>query len=205
MVALTTYQYLESHLGEQRSKGVLRYLDELDCAFKLVPTRVSKLGDFRVKGQQKSISINKQANSYRFMLTLMHEMAHLKTYNEFGFKVKPHGAEWKNNYRQMMQLFHIQALFQDTEALQQLFMEELRQPKACAGVKIDREKILNSFDEGNDLPLLEELAINSLFVFRGKQYRKIQNRRTRVLCLRLDSQKQYTINKASKVRPLSRI
>lgn len=202
MTSAIQYQYLESHLGEKRTKLVLRYLKELNCSLKLVPKRKSKLGDFRVNRKVRSISVNMQSNTYRFILTLMHELAHLKTYHEFSFKVKPHGPEWKNNFRQILKLFEVQALFHSSEELMLLFASEYHKPRACAGVHLEREKVLRKYDEDAHLPLLEELKPEQEFIFRGRRYKKIKNRRTRVLCLRVDSNRQFTIPKGAQVQTI---
>ena len=37
------------------------------------------------------------------MITYIHEVAHLVTFEEFQAKVKPHGMEWRENFRNLIQ------------------------------------------------------------------------------------------------------
>lgn len=47
--------------------------------------RKTKHGDFRTASNGiYKISINKDFNQYRFLITLIHEMAHLMTFKKFG-------------------------------------------------------------------------------------------------------------------------
>ena len=47
------------------------------------------------------ITINNDLNKYRFLITLIHEMAHLVTFKDMP-RSKPHGKEWKINFQRLM-------------------------------------------------------------------------------------------------------
>ena len=62
--------------------------------------RKTKHGDFKIKGDERAqITLNRTNNKYQFLITLLHEIAHYETYIKYGNNVKPHGVEWKNNFR----------------------------------------------------------------------------------------------------------
>lgn len=50
--------------------------------------------------------------------------------------------------------------------------------------------------------LLYELEEGITFNFRGKSFKKVKNRRTRVLCQRKDNQKLYTISGLAEIELL---
>ena len=60
---------------------------------KVKKSRSSKYGDYRppLKGSNHLITINYDMNKYAFLITLVHEIAHLTNWNKHKDKVKPHG------------------------------------------------------------------------------------------------------------------
>ncbi|HAD34265.1 MAG TPA: hypothetical protein DCF44_07170 [Chitinophagaceae bacterium] len=42
------------------------------------------------------MSVNGNLNSYHFLITLLHEIAHMLVWEQFRNRVKPHGLEWKH-------------------------------------------------------------------------------------------------------------
>ena len=199
MISAQVYQYLESILGLERTQVIGEYLQAHSCELILCKARKTKLGDFRVKGVQKRIKINNNLNPYRFTITLIHEIAHLKTYYEKGWRCKPHGEEWKNNYRQLLDIWRIEELFDATAPLKSLFFQEHKQPSTCSGTHKEKEAVLREYDVDQSGIQLGDLENGMSFYFKGVAYQKIKDRRTRSLCLRESNQKMYTIHQASQV------
>ena len=71
--------------------------------FILKRSRLTKLGDFRVNraSGQYSVSVNRDLNPYQFLITFIHELAHLKVAEDHPRSVKSHGAEWKNAFKEL--------------------------------------------------------------------------------------------------------
>ncbi len=196
---MSILEYLETHLPTHTAKHILSYLNECKCPLKITRQRKTKRGDFRQSGTKLSISVNHDTNSFRFLFTLVHEIAHLKTYLEFGHKVKPHGVEWKTNFRELFSSLGVASEFEEDIELFNVIKEELVNPKACSGVSINVEKAFANYDD-NEGVYLGELVEGDVFIFRGHKYEKLENRRTRVMCLNLSNNRRYTINKAALVQ-----
>ena len=86
-------------------RGLHRLIDDENLSIKVVKPRITKHGDFRKSNNQKCIiTINKSNNKYRFLMTLIHEIAHYYTYKENKF-AKPHGIKWKTMFKNISKPF----------------------------------------------------------------------------------------------------
>ncbi len=197
---MSILEYLEKHLPKFKAQSILDYIYDSKCTLKITKPRKTKRGDFRQFGTQLSISINHDTNSYRFLFTLVHEIAHLKTHLEYKNKVKPHGPEWKANFKELFTYFKMQEEFGKDEDILAVTKAELENPKACSGVSLEVERAFAKFD---DTPViyLEDIPDGGKFSFRNHSYKKLQTRRSRVLCLNIANNRKYTINKAASVSP----
>src|SRR6478735_209674 len=67
--------------------------------------RRSLHGDYRAPSRDHPyhrISVNATLNPYSFLITLLHEIAHLTTTVAHGLKASPHGREWKSEFRKIL-------------------------------------------------------------------------------------------------------
>lgn len=71
---------------------------------KLTKSRQTKVGDFTSRGTRSHprITLNHDLNPYLFLMTYVHEVAHLRVYLERGNRVDPHGEEWKSAFTDLM-------------------------------------------------------------------------------------------------------
>ena len=195
---MTIAEYLQLHTSPEKAKDILTYLRNYNCSLRITRTRKSKRGDFRFGNGKLSISVNQDSNSFRFLFTLIHEMAHLKNYLEFGTKVSPHGKEWKSNFQQVFAWFKMQEEFSKDLEVYKSVLAELNAPKACSGVNHDLERAFIRFDS-TDKVLLADIPLGAQFVFREVHYQKLEDRRTRVMCLNIANKRKYIINKGAEV------
>ncbi len=71
--------------------------------FKLRKSRQSKIGDFSCKhGQTPQITVNDDLHPYLFLITYVHEVAHLHVHQRYGHKAEAHGEEWKDTFRDLL-------------------------------------------------------------------------------------------------------
>ena len=80
-----------------------KYINYWKVNLVIVPRRNTKHGDFKILSNGvHRISVNNSSNPYRFLITLIHEIAHLVAFKDFGYSIKPHGKEWKSCYQKLM-------------------------------------------------------------------------------------------------------
>ncbi|MCK5366987.1 MAG: SprT-like domain-containing protein, partial [Cyclobacteriaceae bacterium] len=99
------YQILQNQVPENAVHYCLDLWETIPFNFKVTRKRNSKLGDYRFdqRNGSHSISVNFDLNQYSFLITYIHELAHLLTTERFGRKSQPHGKEWKSNFRELME------------------------------------------------------------------------------------------------------
>jgi hypothetical protein len=195
---MSILEYLKRHLPKDKASHIIEYLADAKCSIRITKPRKTKRGDFRQSGKNLSISVNHDSNTFRFLFTLVHEIAHLKTFLDYGHTVKPHGEEWKQNFQALFYLFQMEEEFANGKGILEVIEIELKDPKACSGVNLTVEKAFAQYDDVSGT-YLEELKDGDTFNFRGHLYQKLETRRTRVMCLNVSNQRKYTINKAALV------
>ena len=89
-----------NYIPEASTNYLIEILNKENIQILVKKERKTKHGDFRVlKNGKCQITINSNLNPYRFLITLIHEIAHYRVYKIFEKKVKPHGKEWKDILR----------------------------------------------------------------------------------------------------------
>src|SRR6266699_2864927 len=91
---------LAAYLPDGSFENVVHYLHQHRVHLTVTRERKSVLGDYRnaVHGKNHRITVNGNLNKYAFLITLLHELAHLLTYEKYGHRIQPHGAPWKSEF-----------------------------------------------------------------------------------------------------------
>ncbi len=173
--------------------------------FKIVAPRSTKLGDFRPGNSERlpQITVNGNLNPYSFLITTLHEFAHFKTFEKYSNNVNPHGIEWKNEFKILLEPIVSNPQF--PQDLKRVISKSLNNLKAssCSDIHLSRE--LAKFDsEGDDFELLENLEHGSFFLLQKKIFYKGELRRKRFLCTEIQSQKKYLVNAIAKVKQIEK-
>ena len=171
--------------------------------FKIKKSRKTKYGDYKFEPTQEKhiITINNDLNQYAFLITYLHEVAHLITYQKHKNKVTPHGKEWKNTFKIVSLPILNPQVFPDP--LLKRLAHYMLNPKASSCSDPNLYTLLNKYDRRNDTCLLQTLQVGDQFLLNGASYQYIQLKRTRVLCLQINSDKKYLISKISSVKKIS--
>ena len=194
MQAASLKALLETHLPT----AAVDYCHQLwiDAPFHLVlrKSRTTKLGDFSCRpGRQPRITINADSSPYVFLLTYLHEVAHLHVHGRLGFSVSPHGEEWKQAFRDLCApLFQLNIF---PPLLAEAVRSHLQNPPASSFSDAALIRQLNALDHRtvNGL-LLIDIPEGSEFQLHGRWYKKGKHRRTRILCKELTSRRNYLIS-----------
>jgi len=192
-LSIPDIQSLENQLPEGTASTIHKWIIELKVEFIISKPRKSKLGDFRPAYGKKParITVNKDLNAYHFLLTTIHEFAHLGCYLKHGGKVLPHGKEWKSIYSQLLQKFLDRGAF--PKRLEPALRKHLNRPSASSCSDPELLRSISFFDEEEKL-FLSQIPVDTQFSLHNKAYRVIEKRRTRYLCLRLDDKKKYLVS-----------
>ena len=197
------YQILQKHVPENAVHYCLDLWTSIPFHFKVTRKRSTKLGDYRFDHRNGShtITVNVDLNKYSFLITYIHEVAHLLTTERHGRKSQPHGKEWKSSLKELMGPVLSDLVF-PTDILIPL-KKHLKNPKASTYADPVLVNALRNHDEQKtDLVLLSTLEEGDIFEFNKRMYKKISLRRTRVLCQQADSSRKYLISKMALVRNL---
>lgn len=185
-------QILQQHLPEASIHLVIDLLNKYPHHLKIVNQRLTKHGDFRLtKDGKYQITINNSLNKYQFLVTLIHEIAHLAVHLKYK-KVKPHGIEWKISFQHLMLPFVTPSIFPDN--ILPHLANYLMNPKASTDSDVHLSLALKQFSEKSDKSFIFEVPLNTAFLFKNKTYIRKNKRRTRFECLEIKSKKLYLFN-----------
>ena len=161
---------------------------------KITKTRQSKVGDFNSKRDVKhpQITLNHDLNPYLFLVTYVHEVAHLYVFLKYGNRVDPHGTEWKNAFKHLMSPILKPSIF-PVEILH-ILQDHMVNPKASSFADADLTRAFRMFDKNADQMLcLSDIPEGSIFQFQKRYFMKGKLKRTRIVCKEISSKRNYLI------------
>ncbi|HEY8397860.1 MAG TPA: SprT-like domain-containing protein [Flavihumibacter sp.] len=186
-------QQLAHFLPDGSFELIVRYLLHYKVHLTISRERRTLLGDYRHAWQNRNhrISVNGNLNPYAFLITLIHELAHLVTFEQYGNRVQAHGKEWKSIYRKLLEQFLGKSIFPpDVEAALHRSLHNLP-ASSCADEPLMR--VLRQHDHPDEKGVLvEELPEGALFEIEGgRVFRKGKKLRKRFQCKELATGKLY--------------
>jgi hypothetical protein len=180
---------------------IKKLIDSENLTIKVVKTRKTKHGDFRsLKNRKFQITLNKIDNKYRFLITLVHELAHFKVFQSFGNSVNPHGTEWKKTYKFLMLPFLNNLIFPE-DVLRHLALHMIN-PPATTDSDLNLVVALQKHDLIDDKKIfLFEIPEKSIFIHNSsKLFVKLYKRRKRYICKELSSGKKYLFSPVARIK-----
>ena len=165
--------------------------------------RLTKLGDYRPPTNENShrISINRDLNPFAFLITFMHEVAHLLNFENAGPRVPPHGSEWKREFQLVSQPIIQQNLLPNDVHL--ALNRYLKNPKASSCTDAQLVRTLRLYDENSEWVLVEEIPTGLTFETQdGRRFTKLEKMRTRFRCTELQSGKIYLVPGLMQCKPV---
>ncbi|HVS97822.1 MAG TPA: SprT-like domain-containing protein [Puia sp.] len=197
--------YLRRWIPERAAQLILDYLNQYHVHLTITRERKSVLGDYRhaTRNSNHRISVNGNLNHYSFLITLIHELAHLVTFVECGNRVASHGKEWKAIYRRLLEQFIRLPVF-PADILAAL-KKSLHNLPASSCADEDLMRILKAYDENTSgLLLVEQLPEGACFLLEDQRvFRKGKRLRKRFQCVEVATGKLYLFSPIYEVKPAS--
>ncbi len=183
---------LNKYLPERAVPLCFDLIKENRVHLKVVNERVTRHGDYRrLPNGQHQITVNATLNKYRFLITLIHEIAHLVAFEKYGRRIKPHGLEWKRTFQYLMLPLIRPEIF--PSKLLPLLASHFKNPKASSSTDARLSVALKSFDpQQSEKSYVYELPIGSIFqIYNGKIFKKGNKRIKRIECVEVKTGKLY--------------
>lgn len=196
---------LSAYLPTGAFEPVVQLINYYKVHLTVTKERKSVLGDYRhpTFGGNHKISVNGNLNSYEFLITLLHELAHLLCFEQFRNRVEAHGKEWKQIYAQLLVQF-IQLQIFPTD-IQKSLEKTLLHPAATANGETALLLVLRKYNsiKKEGVVLLDSVADGALFKeIKGRIFRKIKLRRKRIECIEITTGQIYLFSALTEVRPV---
>jgi SprT protein len=184
---------LQDYLPQDTYDAVLAYLQHYKVHLTIARERKSILGDYRHRthGQNHRISVNGNLNQYSFLITLLHELAHLLTFEKWGNRVASHGKEWKLLFGQLLASFIESNVF--PADIRAALMESLHNPAASSCADEVLLRTLKKYDpHSSKMVFVETIPPGSLFkTHDGRIFRKGEKIRKRFRCEEVKTKRIY--------------
>lgn len=198
-------EILSDYLPEKAVPLALHWIENSNVQLKITKSRSSKLGDYRPPLRKKfhRISVNSDLNKYHFLITFVHEYAHLKNWELHNRKVRPHGIEWKKAFSENMEPFMNDGIF--PQDLKPIVAQYLKNPNSSS-MNTKLVKKLREYDTLRDYLTLEDIPIKSCFrIYNGIEFEKLEKMKKRFKCRRIDTNRIYMVSPIIQVIPVEKI
>ena len=186
-----------SFVPEKSNKLLQCWVDELKVMVKVTAPRKTKLGDFKVRGNQMSITVNNNLNKYSFLITLTHELAHAFVFKKYQNRLKPHAKSWQLTFKSLMLNFLTPDFF--PEDILKVLSRHMISPKASTFADLELVRVLKKYDQ---LPsvTISDLAVGDSFkIANGKIFVKGEKIRKRYKCIEYRTNKTYLFHPFAEV------
>jgi len=196
-------QALAAFLPDGCFEPVVDYLNHYKVHLTITKKRKSVLGDYRHASMHShhAITVNGNLNKYEFLITLLHELAHLLTFEAYGNRVEAHGKEWKLFYSKLLLHFTEKNIFPPD--ISQALQKSIRNPSATANGETELLMVLRKYNTvtRTDILLLAQVPEGVIFkTENGRLFKKGPKRRKRYECIEIHSGLKYAFSPICEVK-----
>lgn len=190
---------LQDYISPKALNRVLELLKHENLTAIIKNERKTRHGDYRrLPNGKHQITVNSNLNEYRFLITLIHEIAHFEAYKNYGRFIKPHGVEWKRTFQHLMLPFLNPDIF--PMELLPMLAKHFKNPKASSDSDIKLALALKQFDAPNNKTYIFEVPFGTLFkLYNGRVFKMGPLRVKRYECLEIRTGKLYLFNPNAEV------
>lgn len=187
------FTILQSHVPASALEYCFALWKASPFELKITRSRQTKVGDFTSRHTKRHprITLNNDLNQYLFLVTYVHEVAHLHVYLQFGNRVDPHGEKWRTTFTELMVPILWESVFPE-EILHPL-RKHMINPKASSFADSDLTQSFRKFDKNSNQVVLSQVPEGSIFKLQGRYFKKGKIRRTRILCREIQSKRDYLV------------
>jgi len=186
---------LGRYLPEHAVAPCFELIKQHSVHVKIVNERRTRHGDYRRHPDgSHQITVNGSLNPYRFLMTFIHEIAHLVAMQTYGRHIKPHGEEWKHCFRQLMLPFLHPSIFPPT--VLPLMAQHFKNPTASSDTDAHLTLALRAFDrEERTHQYIHEIPNGSFFrIADGRVFQKKGLRVKRYECVEWSSGRSFVFH-----------
>ena len=193
---------LKKYVPERAVQPCIELIKKHRVYLQIVGQRKTRHGDYRkLPTGQVKITVNANLNKYKFLMTLVHEFAHLLAYEKYGNKIKPHGIEWKQCFQHLMLPFLSPEIFPNK--LLPLLAKHFRNPTASSDTDAVLSVALKEFDTPNLKNYIFEIPMGKRFrTENGRIFTKGKKRVKRYECTCEHTGQIYVFQPHAEVEPL---
>jgi hypothetical protein len=194
---------LAAYLPDGAFEPVVQYIQHYKVHLTITKKRKSVLGDYRhaMMGMNHRISINGDLNKYEFLVTLLHELAHLLTFEQYKNKVEAHGKEWKYLYGNLLTDFVGRNFF--PAEVETALRKSIKNPAATANGETELLRVLRNYNATvrKGYVTIEAVAEGAFFkTDNGKIFKKGPKRTKRYECVEVATNHRYSFSAVSEVK-----
>lgn len=182
---------------------VVHLINHYKVHLTVTKSRKSVLGDYRhpYLGANHKITVNGNLNQFEFLITLLHELAHLLCYEQYKNRVDPHGKEWKSLYAQLLKAFMREEVFPADILL--ALKKTILNPAATANGEIQLLTVLRAYNKRNhqNAIMMGQVPEGAYFYYgkERKLFVKMKKRRTRFECKEVKTGLIYSFSALTEV------
>jgi hypothetical protein len=194
---------LRSYIPENSIEPICDILSSFRLKVKIVNPRKRIHGSYRrpkSSMEQHIITINRDLNPYTFLITFLHEIAHMYAWEQY--KSMKHGKEWKLCFTWLIK--QILPLNVFPEDVRYALEKHLQKIKSSEFMDVELSKTLQKYDQHllanhDELIHLEDTPRDAVFLYGNKKMKKQSLMRKYYLCRDLNTNKLYRCHPLMKV------
>jgi SprT protein len=171
----------------------------------VTPPRRTRLGSYTSPLPSRPwhrITVNADLNPYAFLVTLLHEIAHMQAFRAASRRIAPHGREWKRAFGKLLSAVVGDPLL--PEDFTAVISDMLTNPRASSCGDPTLTAVLSRYDEQtNPNPRVDELPVGCTFrLSSGRVFRHRRRLRTWHLCEEVHTRQTFRVRGSSQAELL---